>query len=280
MILINTFDLEPWWSTIPPCVPIDDWDNIKERSEAYLFKYLDLCDQASVRCTFFVVGWYAKKFPGRIREIVKRGHDIGCHSLYHEDVAVLETSRFYSTTREAKDIIENVSGAKVDAYRAPSFSFPVNRGREYFQILFDLGFTIDSSVTTAKRIYGGGFDSMKFSKPLSLKELYGVDILEIPVPGVSVFRRELPMFGGGYLRAIPLSVLKYLVSLEHYQVLYIHAHDFDRHTPGIPGGSIISNLRRKINSGDLNIKLLSLYSECKVFSCREFFGVKDEYIKN
>jgi len=36
MLLINTFDFELWWATVPPRVAIRDWDGVPDRSAAPL----------------------------------------------------------------------------------------------------------------------------------------------------------------------------------------------------------------------------------------------------
>jgi len=276
MLLVNTFDVEPWWATVPPCVAADRWDGMPDRSETPLREYLDLCDTAGVRCTFFIVGWYARRFPKRVEEITRRGHEVGCHSMYHDDVAILSTKRFRETTREAKAIIEDAAGTPVLAYRAPSFSFPPQRCGALFNELSGMGFTIDSSISTAGRIYGSGHDKSRFRAPMSLKTLYGVDILEVPVPGIVMAGRELQMFGGGYLRLAPLFLLKHFAQRERYQVLYVHPHDFDPFPPPMPNRGAISNLRRRINVGDLRRKILVLLTMSEVRACGQILSDKEE----
>lgn len=272
MLLVNTFDVEPWWATVPPCVRTQDWNEMPDRSEAPLHQYLDLCDEAGVKCTFFFVGWYAKRFPKRIAEVVRRGHEAGCHSLYHEDVATLSTKRFRDSTREAKAIIEDAGGTRVIAYRAPSFSFPPDRCSELIGELATLGFTIDSSITTAGRIYGGGFAEQQFPAPVSLMDIYGVDIFEVPVPGVTLAGRNLPIFGGGYLRLAPRFLLNRLTQREDYHVLYLHPHDFDPNLPNLPNSSALSNARKRIRLGSLRDKVLMLFEQCEVRSCGELLA--------
>ena len=240
-----------------------------DRSEAPLHEYLDICDEAGVKCTFFFIGWYAKHFPKRVAEVVRRGHEVGCHSLYHEDVATLSTKEFYDSTREAKAIIEDAGGAGVLAYRAPSFSFPPNRCREFLGELSALGFAIDSSISTAGRIYGGGYSKVRFPMPGSLRDAYGVDIFEVPVPGVTLAGRELPVFGGGYLRIAPGWLLKRVAQSESYQVLYLHPHDFDLDLPALPNCSALSNIRKRLHIGKIRDKVLSLFKACEVRSCGE-----------
>lgn len=269
MILVNSFDVEPWWTTVPPTVDRAQWDSMPDRSETPLMDYLDLCDEAGVRCTFFFIGWYARRFPERVRAVVERGHEAGCHSLWHEDVARMSPDAFRSSSAEAKATIEQAAGAAVISYRAPSFSLPLDDPAPLFRTLAELGFEIDSSISTAARIHGGGFSADRFAGPMSLAPVYGVDLFEIPVPGVSLLSREVQLFGGGYLRLAPQRLLDSFASREAYQVLYMHPHDFDPDVPDLPGAGRADNLRRRLRIGDPAAKVLRLLKTSDAVACRE-----------
>ncbi len=269
MILVNSFDVEPWWTTVPPCVDLERWSEMPDRSERPFMDYLDLCDEMGVRCTFFFIGWYAKTWPGRVAEVVRRGHEAGCHSLFHEDVGLLADDTFRATTCDAKAMIEDAAGGPVIAYRAPSFSLPRTGTARLFQALVDLGFEIDSSISTAARVHGGGFARHTFGGPMSLKATFGVDLFEIPVPGVSLFGRDVQLFGGGYLRLAPTALLERFAASEAYQVLYVHPHDFDASLPPLPNAGMGANLRRNLRIGDTRTKVKRLFGSADVLSCSE-----------
>ena len=277
MLLVNTFDVEPWWASSPGCIHVSEWVNMTDRSERPIYKHLDLCDEMQVKCTFFFLGWYAMKLPEIVREVVRRGHEIGCHSLTHEDMTGLTTSEFRMNTIEAKTIIEDAASSRVTAYRAPCFSFPPGRTHELLLELANLGFTIDSSITTAERIHGGGHRRDKFPGPGNLLTTMGIDIFEVPVPGVKILNREFTAFGGGYLRMIPRPMLNIMTRNEDYQVLYLHPHDYDRHLPPLPKGGIVAQMRRRLQVGDLRSKLKDLYSKSVVMTCGQ---LRDKYQQN
>lgn len=269
MLLVNTLDVEPWWTSTPACVTPDEWASMPDRSEAPLKEYLDLCETAGVKSTVFFIGWYAEHFPERVREVAERGHEVGCHSLLHEDLAELSDLEFRRTTAEAKDRIEQVIGERILSYRAPCFTMPPARAPTLLGELRDLGFEIDSSITTAGRIHGGGHARDTFPGPANLKDVLGVDIFEIPVPGVSVGSRELAVFGGGYLRLAPRPLLNWLAKRETYQVLYLHPHDFDLNLPPLPRGGPVAQFRRKVHVGDIRRKVLDLFAASTVKTCGE-----------
>jgi hypothetical protein len=108
---------------------------------------------------------------------------------------------------------------------------------------------------------------------MSLANKFDVDIFEIPVPGVSVAGFDIQLFGGGYLRTTPNSLLRIVSRRESYQVLYLHPHDFDNAVPALPGGGVFSNLRRRIKIGSLETKIEDLFRSSRVLSCGETYEI-------
>ena len=266
MNLINTFDVEPWWATVPPTFPASAWDGLDDRSPQAVCEYLALCGEFGVKCTFFIVGWWAKKHPALVRRMVRDGHELGCHGLYHEDVATLSRAEFVRTTRLAKAWIEDAGDAAVVAYRAPSFSVPSNLNG-FFSDLLEMGFSIDSSVCTAARIYGGRRSHSDIpSRPEVVRDGESGSLLEVPVPGATGLTFEPQVFGGGYLRLLPQAALNAIAERQKYQVLYLHPHDFDLNLPRLPGASYLTNLRRRIHVGNTMKKVRALFAAHEVSS--------------
>lgn len=81
---------------------------------------LDLLDKYNFKATFFVVAAKAESFPEICREIVNRGHVIGCHDLNHSVTSNFRLSK--QMTREiavAQAIIESIINKKPLLYRPP-----------------------------------------------------------------------------------------------------------------------------------------------------------------
>jgi peptidoglycan/xylan/chitin deacetylase (PgdA/CDA1 family) len=55
---------------------------------------LDILDEAGTRATFFVVGNVAETYPGLVREVAERGHEIGSHTHSHELIFRMEPAAF------------------------------------------------------------------------------------------------------------------------------------------------------------------------------------------
>ena len=108
---ILTFDIEDWYN----CDYLTrnfDWDKFEFRVDKTLIPLLEELDKKNLKGTFFCLGWLAEKHPEVIREIDRRGHQIGCHSYQHELVFRFNRDEFIEDTSKAKKYIEDVIGNK------------------------------------------------------------------------------------------------------------------------------------------------------------------------
>jgi len=82
---------------------------------------LDLLDAAGAKAVFFVIGEKVRQFPELAREIVRRGHELGNHTLTHPQ-ATFWCAGIARTWREIEGgsrAIEEVTGVKPRWFRAP-----------------------------------------------------------------------------------------------------------------------------------------------------------------
>lgn len=95
---------------------------------------LDLLDEYGQKAVFFVIGEKVRRFPELAREIVKRGHELGNHTMTHP-VGIFWGAGSIRTRREISECsraIEEVTGVKPRWFRAPAghrnwFTHPVIR---------------------------------------------------------------------------------------------------------------------------------------------------------
>ena len=85
----------------------------------YTHKLLDVLDEYDVKCTFFCVEFWIKKFPDVANEIVSRGHEIGTHSKTHPNMSKLSVSEIREELSSSINAIESVTNKKVELFRAP-----------------------------------------------------------------------------------------------------------------------------------------------------------------
>jgi polysaccharide deacetylase family protein (PEP-CTERM system associated) len=199
---IASADIEDYFQVEAFAGSIDrsTWQSYSCRVESNTRRLLDLFDDCGVKGTYFVLGWVAERFPGLVRDIAGRGHELACHSYWHRRVYKLTPGEFREDTQRAKDVIEQASGAAIFGYRAPSFSIS-NQSLWAFDILAELGFTYDSSVFPVRHDIYGIPDAPR--SPFVVKTASG-PVVEYPMATFRlVGRGNLPVAGGGYLRIFP-----------------------------------------------------------------------------
>lgn len=237
MLNAFTIDLEDYYHTevSSRAVKYSDWDKMPSRIESSVHRLLDLLDETDTRATVFVLGWLAKKRPGLIREVARRGHELGCHSFQHRRVNRLKPAAFLEDTRVAKEIIEDVTGMAVEGYRAPSFS--ITPGTEWaFKILEQLGFSYDSSVHPVWHVSYANTRAPRFPYYLD-----GTNVLEIPIATWRAWGTNLPVGGGAYLRLLPYWYVRHGLSVVNQRewqpvTLYVHPWEIDYLQPAIHTG--------------------------------------------
>ncbi|MHB8773318.1 MAG: XrtA system polysaccharide deacetylase [Syntrophales bacterium] len=274
MLNAITVDVEDYFmvSAFSDIVPAARWESFEWRVERNTKRILDLLDKADVKGTFFFLGYVARKFPGLVRKVARRGHEIGCHSNLHRLIYELTPVEFREDTRTAKAILEDITGERVLGYRAPSWSI-TRKTFWAFDILREEGFSYDSSVFPIQHdIYGfPGFN--RFSTVLRGES--GGEILEIPPSTVRVLGRNIPVAGGGYLRLYPFSITEWAIRhLNDFEkepaVVYLHPWEID---PGQPrmNGRLLSRFRHYVNLEKTESRLASLLGRFRFGPIRETF---------
>lgn len=234
---IMTVDVEDYFQVeaFAEIVPRDSWDFWPCRVVESTRAVLDLFDLHETKATFFFLGWIAKKFPELVREVRARGHELACHSFWHRPVYGLTPEEFRRDTQQAKDVIEQTSGARVIGYRAPSWTI-TNKSMWALDILSEMGFLYDSSIYPIRHdIYGvPGAHRM----PHTLSCGNGKSLREFPPTTVRIAGVTLPAAGGGYLRVLPFRYNEFAfrqMITKHQQpvVVYFHPWEFDPDQPRI-----------------------------------------------
>lgn len=230
-----TVDVEEYFqvSAFEPHVDRAAWDSLPSRVEFGTRVILDLLSEYEARGTFFVLGWVAERHPGLVREIAGGGHEVASHGWSHRRVTQLAPEQFRAEVRDSKSILEDVGGAPVLGYRAPSFS--IVPGREWaLDVLAEEGYRYDSSLFPIRRP-GYGFpgtpaDPHRISRPSG--PLEEVPPATLPVAGVN-----LPAGGGGYFRLLPYALASAAFRAAERRgapaTFYIHPWEVDPEQPRI-----------------------------------------------
>ena len=245
-----TIDVEDYFqvAAFEKKIQPDDWPQYESRVNNNTRNILDILDKQQTKATFFIVGWIAEKHPEIVREISKRGHEVGCHSYKHQRITTLSKDAFREDTKRSKDILENIIGRKVLGYRAPSYTITKNT-LWALDILAELGFEYDSSIFPIYHDTYGIPDAPRFSYKHD-----GLDLTEYPISTALILGRKVPVSGGGYFRLFPYwfthKALKSINEKEKQPfIFYLHPWEID---PGQPRMSNISLLSRFRHYNNLN----------------------------
>lgn len=224
---ILTFDIEEWYH-FDIYSPEDKWLSYPPRIGLFLPKILDLLDEKGIRSTFFCLGWIARTYPGVLKQIHERGHEIACHTDKHLFVNRMTPEFFRRDLKCALASIEDVIGEKVRSFRAPAFSIDEQTGWA-FEILAENGIETDCSIFPTTRSFGG-FPSFGKAEPCWI-DYRGVRIQEFPIHTASILGKEMVYCGGGYFRLFPYWLIRHFLRKADYAMTYFHMRDFDYAQP-------------------------------------------------
>ncbi len=103
-----------------------------------------ILEETDTKATFFVIGWIAKTYPDIVRQIASK-YQVGSHTMNHQLVWQQSREAFKEDVSSSIKLLEDITGQKVEAFRAPGFSIRESEGWA-FEILHELGIRMDSSV--------------------------------------------------------------------------------------------------------------------------------------
>jgi polysaccharide deacetylase family protein (PEP-CTERM system associated) len=235
-----TVDVEDYFhvSGFEHIVHRDQWDDFESRIVGSTHRILRVLDRASVRATFFVLGWVADKHPDLVRTIHAAGHEIACHSYWHRLIYQQTPAEFRADLRRARDLLQDIIGARVTAYRAPSFSI-TRQSLWALDILIEEGFFFDSSIYPTHHdrygIAGAPHEPHQIVRPAGT-------LWEFPMAIYHFLGYPLPVGGGGYFRLYPYAFTHHALHAINDQgrpfAAYLHPWELDPEQPRLRPGQM------------------------------------------
>lgn len=239
---ILSFDIEEWFHLLdhPSTRTEADWAKFPSRIHENVDRILDMLARQNQSATFFCLGWVARKYPEIIRQIADAGYEIATHSDVHQLAYQQTRPQFKEDLIRSIQSLEDITGKKIRAYRAPGFSL-MEANKWVFEELIAQGIEIDCSIFPAARAHGG-FANFGEQEPCWV-EVNGLRIKEFPINVANIAGMPLVFSGGGYFRLFPDAVLKALWDQQSYVMTYFHPRDFDGGQPMIEDLSIIRKFK-------------------------------------
>ncbi len=250
-----TIDVEDYFqvSAFAPHIDRANWDSCECRVERNVGRILEMLAAKDVRATFFTLGWIAERYPQLVRRIVDAGHEIASHGYGHERASDLTESAFMQDITRSKALLEDLCGAEVRGYRAPSFS--IGEGNLWaFDCLAQAGYRYSSSIYPIRHDHYGMPDAPRFAHEVR------PGLLEVPITTLRMFNRNMPSSGGGYFRLLPYPLSRWMLGRVNRQdaqsgVFYFHPWEIDVDQPRVPGISSKTRFRHYVNINRMEQRL-------------------------
>lgn len=109
----------------------------------FTYDILDTLDKYNVKTTFFLVDFWVKKHPDVVKEIARRGHEIGNHSTNHPYMSKLDEIQIIKELKTTEDSIKEITGKRTTLFRPPFGDYNdrlirVCRDNGYYVIQWDV----------------------------------------------------------------------------------------------------------------------------------------------
>ena len=85
----------------------------------YTDKLLEVMERENVKSTFFMVEFWARKYPEYVKKIDEKGHEIGTHSATHPHMSKLSKEKIIDELNTSIKAIQSVTGKKTTLFRPP-----------------------------------------------------------------------------------------------------------------------------------------------------------------
>lgn len=114
-----------------------------------LKRCLDLLDRQGVESTFFIPGYVMEKYPEHVREIGRRGHEIGYHGYLHETVLGIPREEEEANMARSEALLLELTGKKFRGHRAPGSVMQ----KYTLELIHQRGYLYSSAMKTCDWVY-------------------------------------------------------------------------------------------------------------------------------
>ena len=276
--ILFTVDVEDWFQVenFKSSIAYDSWDRQEFRVANTVCRLLDLLDECAdgKKGTFFVLGWIAKKSPDMVREIYRRGHEVASHGMRHILYNIGLPSRALITDlKDSKELLEDIVGAEVHGFRAPSFSVT----NDVLDMIKSCGYLYDSSHNSFDRHGRYGKLILRSQSPDGLGLKLDSRFYEIPISNFKMGGQVVPAGGGGYFRFFPFFMFHFFVRRiireQGVYMFYMHPWEIDPNQPKVRKAKWSSKFRHYVNLKNNHKKLrkfLSATRRARYLTCIEY----------
>jgi len=168
--------------------------------------FLDICMQAGIAGTVFVVGEIARKNREILNLFLKAGFEIGSHGWSHTRPLELTLGKFSDELKRTRETLEEIAQQKIMGFRAPCFS--LDDARLELVQKTHAGYDASGIRFSQHKLYG----SLSLSGYRRLKPgvFQNGGFFEFEMSTLELSALNLPFSGGAYFRILPFPLLRFL----------------------------------------------------------------------
>jgi len=289
--ILLTIDVEDWFQVenFKPYIRFSSWPERELRVERNVHRLLDLFDACSdahgqrttnngrtknsLKATFFVLGWLAERLPHLVREIHARGHEVASHGCNHQLPGQLSVHDLKQDLVDSKKRLEDLIGAPVTGYRAPSFDI----SDDTLKMVEDSGYAYDSSYNSFALHGRYGTISLNGNKKTGIARQITDNFFELPVSNLHLGGKVIPLGGGGYFRLIPGALfrrgVKRILARQNAYLFYMHPWEIDPDQPRVNEAGASARFKHYTNLARTESGLaimIEYFSHCNFTTCSQY----------
>ena len=270
--ILITIDVEDWFQVenFKSLIPFSSWPSREFRVEKNTRQLLDILGHR--RATFFILGWIAERLPGLVRDIHDQGHEVASHGYHHNLCNQQSGKELEKDLADSKKRLEDIIGASVVGYRAPSFSI----NDDVLKMIESCGYRYDSSFNSFAMHDRYGKVDLSQNKRKGIAVQISRNFHELPISNLRMGNRVFPLGGGGYFRLIPFPLFKMgirqILKNDGAYLFYMHPWELDPGQPKVSDAPPSYKFRHYTNLKRVQSKLSGLF---KAFRQSEFVTCRD-----
>ncbi len=204
--------------------------------ERAIQSWIELCQEFGAVSTCFVLGDFVRAYPELVKKLSAAGHEMATHGDTHDLVYEMSESQLKAWLKKGIQELEQLTGARVQGFRAPSWSVSKIKNPWYLDALLQQGLKYESS---SFPLTGPLSPSLFGDTDLSMELRVEQGIVRVPVPLLQgPFGVRVPFSSGAFLRLFPKALMPWsLKSVERqsgFSVAVLHPRELVSEHPRLP----------------------------------------------
>jgi len=191
-------------------------------------RWILIWERSKSSSTCFVLGEFARRYPGAVKRLAAAGHEIASHGDTHDLIYRMSREQFREFLKRGLGAVGELTGRVPIGFRAPSWSVDRERTPWFLEELQAAGLRYDSSEFPIRTtLYG--------QAGARLDPYWEGGLFRVPVTVLSVGSLRAPFASGAFFRLSPLPLIKFGLQRAAKQglpaMVVLHPRELDPQHP-------------------------------------------------